>query len=134
MPNKANVFFWVSGSNQPGAADVTQLMQLEPSRIIMQSTDDPSAPFGIKEIPVWHLASPLREVAPVNEYIDALLNILQDHAEAMHTVAKQFEAGIHCQLYLYPDTPGLPTIELWKPVVNKLAEFQLSITFDLFLE
>ena len=132
MKSKATVFFSTLNSREQDVAVITRAIGLDPTRVNVRSTQDDAAPFGVSEVHLWEFTSPLPESSHVHDHIQALLEVLLPRADAVRSVAERFEASIHCQLTYYDSYPGLPTIQLWRPIIESLDRLAVHITFDLF--
>lgn len=113
------------------ASVVTQLMQLEPKRVLVAGQPKPNVPKMLSRQNSWILESPLPSSAHVEEHIEALLVLLQSHAEAITTLINvyQAEAGINCAIYYKDFNSG---IHLSHNITRRVASLGLYLGFDLY--
>ena len=130
MPDDSRTYLDIFAfGNDP--AVVTNLTGLEPTQAYAEG-DLHALPDGC-QIPrresAWRLESPLPRTAHVDDQIEALLGLIEPHADAVREAAARFEAGICCAIYYADFTPG---IHLNEHVVQRIGALGLSVDFDLY--
>jgi len=129
MSERSDVYayFWVEGYAGP-PDEVSARLRLTPSstqRVGDVGRYGPPAKFNR-----WELLSPLaRGQGLLQDYLDALLNLLEPNATAVRELASQYSAGINCVGYYYGSNPGL---HLSAALLARLAALRVPIDFDLY--
>ena len=113
----------------PDAAAVTAALGLEPSHAWGVGDPLPNRPGGRRQDARWEIVSPLPNSAPLEDQIDALLDRLEAHREAVARAREQFAAGILCAVYTEHHNPGL---HLTEAALSRIAALGLSFDFDLY--
>lgn len=123
------VYLWVMDYGED-ASVVTKLLGLEPTRICIPG--QPGSPTS--RVPSrhhgWEFNSPLPLTAHIDEHLEALLQVLEPHAEAIRAASEKFKVGINSYVYYYVDWQ--PGIHLTERSVRLLADMNLSVDFDLY--
>lgn len=131
MPNTAHAFFSLTCRREQEVAEVSLALGMEPSRVVVTSMSDPASPSGTAELHLWHLLSPLPEIAGPNAHVERLAEILSPRAEAVCALTDRLDGSVHCHVeYRRPPFPA--ELCVWKPTVRALAKMGLSVTFDVF--
>jgi hypothetical protein len=79
---------------------------------------------------MWLRQSPLpRGDTLIQDHIEALLEVLEPHHDAVASTAKICDVGINCVGYYYGTNPGL---HLSASLVARLATLNLPVDFDLY--
>jgi len=79
---------------------------------------------------IWHLESPLpRDTVFVSEHLEALLPLLEVHAERIAKVNAEFTTGLQCVGYYCGEHPGF---HLSAELIQRVSALGLSIDFDLY--
>lgn len=122
-----HAYFWVEGFDGP-PAQITSQMGLEPCET--RGAGDVSISGRVTKCSQWAVASPLaRGNHLIQEYLEALLPLLETRAEVVARLARTCSVGINCVGYYYGSNPGL---HLSAPLVVRLAALGLSVDFDLY--
>lgn len=128
MPELSDVYayFWVEGSASP--AEITSLMGVEPTEF--RAVGDRFSSGRIAHKNWWQLQSPLaRGDHLLQDYLEALLPVLEAKASVVKHLAKNSSAGVNCVGYYYASNPGL---HLSAALIARLAGLDLSVDFDLY--
>ena len=120
-------YFWIQGFDDP-PEDISTLMAVTPSRVERVGE---SRWFGaLATMNRWELLSPLnRGEHLLQDYLEALLPILEARASVVRSLASLYSAGINCVGYFYGSNPGL---HLSASLIKRLAELELAVDFDLY--
>jgi hypothetical protein len=120
-------YFWAEGF--PGtSAQVTALMGIEPSET--RAAGDLSGSGRVVQSNQWVLRSPLvRGDHPIQDYLEALLPLLESRSSAVRRLAEGCSIGINCVGYYYGANPGL---HLSAQLIGRLAALGVAVDFDLY--
>ncbi|HZM85003.1 MAG TPA: DUF4279 domain-containing protein [Blastocatellia bacterium] len=118
-------YFAVVGSGM--YAIVSERLGLGPSRAWNEGDPKPSG--GTYSFMRWCLETDIGHNRPVQEHLEVLLPILEDHAEAIRSLAPQYEAVIQCVGYFGEPSPGF---HLDAPTIARIAALGLAVDFDLY--
>jgi len=130
MPDDTRTYLGVFDFGDDEAA-VTALLGLEPTEAYSRG-DVCTLPSGVeyqRRKSAWRLDSPLPRTAHVDDQIEALLCLIEPHAEAIREAASRYSVGICCAIYYVDQTPG---IHLAERTVRRLGSLGLSVDFDLY--
>jgi hypothetical protein len=120
-------YFWVEGFDCT-CEDITSQMQIAPSRVRKVGDIRPSG--QVVKLNFWEILSPLaRGENLIQEYLDALLSLLEKRAAVIHSLVSRYTTGISCVGYFYGANPGL---HLSAELINRLAALQIAVDFDLY--
>ncbi|MHA7837914.1 MAG: DUF4279 domain-containing protein [bacterium] len=85
---------------------------------------------GIRTHSRWELASPAAPDASFETQLDALVDLLEKHAESIRAVAASFDSGVNVAAYFRESfNPGFHASA---PMLKRLADLGLSLDFDLY--
>lgn len=85
---------------------------------------------GVRTHSRWELASPAAPDASFETQLNALLDLLEKHAESIRAVAVSFEAGVNVAAYFRESfNPGFHASA---STLKRLADLGLSLDFDLY--
>lgn len=110
---------------------MTDLVGIEPTRshgegeVLTRAGRDWTAPHAS-----WVLYSPLPKSAQPEEQVEALLDILEPHAEGVRQAATLYNGGVLIGLM---SDDRLFGFDLTREVVRRLAALNLALTTDLYL-
>lgn len=120
-------YFWVEGFDCSCEA-ITEQLQMAPSKT--HGAGDPRRSGQPRQTNSWELLSPLaRGENLIQEYLDALLPLLEARAPVVQDLASRYSAGINCVGYFYGSNPGL---HLSSQLIARIAALKLSVDFDLY--
>ena len=126
--DETRVYFGVF--NFEGAPDVVTLAAgVEPTRQWVKG-EPYGDKGGIRTHSRWELASPASHDSSFESQLDALLDLLEERAEAIRSVTASFEAGVNVAAYFRESfNPGFHTSAA---ALKRLADLGLSLDFDLY--
>ena len=108
--------------------EVTRQLGFEPTSA--HNRNDPLPSGRTRRRGSWHVVSPLsRETVILSDHVEALLPILEAHAESVAKIANQFKVGIQCVGYYTDAHPGF---HFTAETISRVAALNLSIDFDLY--
>lgn len=120
-------YFWAEGY-VVSHADISARLGLTPTStrsIGEKGRYGPPAPANR-----WELMSPLaRGEGLLQDYLEALLGLLETKAAAARALTSDCSAGINCVGYYYGANPGL---HLSTTLLARLAALNLPVDFDLY--
>lgn len=120
-------YFWVDGFDCP-CEEITSQMKIAPSRVRSVGEHWPSGRPVQRNS--WEVLSPLaRGENLIQEYLTALLDLLDQRAAVVRSLVSQYSAGINCVGYYYGANPGL---HLSSELIARIAALRLSVDFDLY--
>ena len=120
-------YFWVEGFDCT-SADLTSQLGVEPSETSTAGDRTRSGPLVKKNW--WAVHSPLaRGEHFIQDYLEALLPLLEARASVVKRLAERYSAGINCVGYYYGANPGL---HLSASLIARLSALGLPIDFDLY--
>ena len=129
MPERSDVhvYFWAEGfacSN----SEVTALMAIEPSET--RAAGDKAGSGRVVRKNRWVRQSPLsRGEHPIQDYLEALLPLLELRSTTLKRLAEVCSVGINCVGYYYGSNPGL---HLSASLIARLAVLGVAVDFDLY--
>ena len=127
-PDRTHVRFGVFDFG-PDAAVVTSMLGLQPTKAWNVGDPLPGRPDRARTHSRWEIASPLPTSAALEDQLDALLDYLEAHREAVTRAREQFGVGILCAVYTEHPNPGL---HLTEATLSRLSSLGLSFDFDLY--
>jgi hypothetical protein len=102
MKTESHVGFGVyEFGNDPSI--VTGLVGFAPTKSWLTGEPWPNYPKATRRNAGWEFQSPLPLEAHVEEHIEALLRILEVHAQGVRKAIEQYEAEIQCAIYYYEE-------------------------------
>jgi len=120
-------YFWVEGFDC-SPDDLTAQMRAEPSHV--QRIGEALPHGAIAETSLWKLLSPLaRGESLLQEYLEALVALLEQRTSVVQSLASRYSAGINCVGYFYGSNPGL---HLSASLIERIAVLKLAVDFDLY--
>lgn len=127
--DESRAYLWVHDFGDDASA-VTSMIGLEPTYIQVAGCPVPRAPTMIARVHRWVLDSPLTPDAHLDDHVEALLQLLEPHAEKVKAASETFKAGIYAVVYYHKDfNPGHG---LSAHHVKLIASMNLSIDYDLY--
>lgn len=130
MNEEITVFLAFDGFGSDPAI-VTDLVCIEPSRangegeVLQRAGRDFVAPRAS-----WILRSPLPKSVQPEEQIEALLTLIEPHADGVRKAAELYNGGVLIGLM---SDDRLFGFDLTREVVQRLAALSLAVTTDLYL-
>ena len=128
MEHDAHVFLAVFEFGQDTDV-VTQLAGFEPTEAWVVGQPTRKRPDVAHKHSRWTFESPLALSAPVEEHLDALLSVLETHADGVHAVSVRLPVEIVCAVYFRTFTPGF---HLPQQLLSRVGALGLDIDFDLY--
>jgi hypothetical protein len=120
-------YFWVDGFDCR-SEEITTQMQTAPSNVKKVGELLPSG--RAVQANRWELLSPLaRGENLLQEYLEALVAVLERRAHVVQSLASRYSAGINCVGYFYGSNPGL---HLSASLIERIAALKLAVDFDLY--
>lgn len=120
-------YFWVEGFDC-SCEDITAQMQVAPSAV--RGVGDLLPSGRIVQMNRWEILSPLaRGENLIQEYLEALLELLETRTAVVHSFVSRYAAGINCVGYFYGSNPGL---HLSAELIARIADLRLAVDFDLY--
>jgi hypothetical protein len=129
MAERSDVYayFWVEGFDC-GCEDITTQMKIAPSRV--QQVGDVLPSGRAAQANRWELLSPLaRGENLLQQYLEALVGVLEPRAHVIQTLASRYSAGINCVGYYYGSNPGL---HFSASLIERIAALKVAVDFDLY--
>lgn len=124
MSERSDVYayFWAQGFDCT-CAEVTSQLAIEPSEA--RVAGDKLSSGRVVKKNRWEVRSPLpRGEHLIQEYLEALLPLLEAQLPAVKRLAESCFVGINCVGYYYGSNPGL---HLSAPLIARLATLGLSV-------
>ncbi len=121
-------YFWISGAFS--ASDITADIGISPTETHEQGEPMRYRPGKTREESVWEVHSPLpRDEIFMVAHISALLELLEPKKKVIKTLQSKYETGINCVGYYTDAHPGF---HMEAKIIQKLAELNVSVDFDLY--
>jgi hypothetical protein len=129
MSERSDVYayFWVQGYADQHS-EISERLRLTPTST---RTIGEIGPYGQAATSnSWQLLSPLpRGESSLQDYLEALLDLMEPRALVVRELVSQHSVGINCVGYYYGANPGL---HLSAHLVARLAALNVPIDFDLY--
>ena len=110
---------------------ITEKLGIEPRTAGVAG--DPHPVGAGKTIPLreslWSLQSPIEVHNPVEEHVQALLDLLEKRAEPLKEFTNKYESTLYIAIYYYEVNPA---ICLDKDLIKRIADLHIDIDFDIF--
>jgi len=128
MADEAHVFLAVLEFGSDTAV-VTELMGFAPTKAWTRGEPLPNHPTATRNHSRWTFQSSLPLQSSVEDHLEALLPLLEQHGDRVRRCAASFPTQLWCAIYYRDFTP---TIRLSPNLLRRISELGLHLDLDLY--
>lgn len=127
MPNQIRMYFAAFGgwlTPDP----VTAIVGRQPTNFQVKGERVGKSAI-LRKQSIWQIDSGLPQQADLEEHLESLLAILEEHETGVRKLTSTVHAAIQCAAYWHTSQPGL---HLSSELISRVAALGVSLDFDMY--